>query len=126
MSALSPRELRRDALLRLGAFAFLALMLLGSVGLSFAVTPEEIESGRVWLSPGCSFKRLTGHPCLGCGLTRGFAAFSHGRIGEGLGYNLLTPIFYTGFWVGGALSVLAARRALVDFISSRQLRDPTR
>lgn len=125
-TSLPPKLVRRDALLRLAAFAFLTLMLVGSLALSFVVTPEDIEAGRVFVAPTCSFKRLTGHPCLGCGLTRGFAAFSHGRVADGLGYNVLTPLFYAGFWVGGALSALATLRALRDLSASRSLPDPKR
>jgi len=111
----SPSTLaRRDASLRAAAFVVLALLLLGSLALSFVVTPEDIESGRVWLSPTCTFKRVTGWECLGCGLTRGFSALSHGRWAEALDYNRISPVFYLGFWVGGLLSLLALRRAISD------------
>lgn len=110
----SAEAARRDASGRALAFALLSLLLLGALALSFAFTPEDIESGRVWLSPTCTFKRLTGWECLGCGLTRGFCALSHGRLGEALDYNRLTPIFYLGFWMGGLSSLWALRTAVLD------------
>ena len=42
----------------------------------------------------CIFKSITGIPCPGCGLTRGFRALFHGHILKAEQYNILTiPIF---------------------------------
>ncbi len=42
----------------------------------------------------CIFKSLTGIPCPGCGLTRGFRALFSGNIIKAESYNILTiPIF---------------------------------
>lgn len=46
------------------------------------------------LTPGCLFRRLTGLPCLLCGMTRSFAACSHGRLAEAFRYHLLGPPLY--------------------------------
>ena len=44
----------------------------------------------------CIFKNITGIPCPGCGLTRGFRALFNGNIIEAEKYNVLTiPIFIT-------------------------------
>lgn len=38
--------------------------------------------------PGtCTFRKITGHPCPGCGLTRSFISMAHGRIVDAWHYN---------------------------------------
>ena len=37
----------------------------------------------------CPFRRATGLPCPGCGLTRALVCVAHGRIGESLAYHPL-------------------------------------
>lgn len=39
----------------------------------------------------CSFRRLTGWPCPGCGLTRSFTFLAHGRVAEGFAMNWFGP-----------------------------------
>lgn len=39
----------------------------------------------------CSFRRLTGWPCPGCGLTRSFTFLAHGRFVEGFQMNWFGP-----------------------------------
>src|SRR5262245_14828550 len=107
-------EARRDALLRLIGFVLLVGIFFGSLGVSFVVTPEDIESGRVVLSPVCPMKLFFGIECPTCGLTRAFAALSHGRFGTALGYNKSVPIFYLGFWIAGALALMSTFRAARD------------
>lgn len=46
------------------------------------------------VSPGCLFHRLTGLPCLLCGMTRSMAATSHGKLTEAFRYHLLGPPLY--------------------------------
>ena len=42
----------------------------------------------------CVFKSITGLPCPGCGLTRGFRSLFSGHIIDAFNYNVLTiPIF---------------------------------
>ncbi len=43
------------------------------------------------LTPGCMFRRITGLPCLLCGMTRSLAATSRGRLGEAFRHHLLGP-----------------------------------
>jgi len=50
----------------------------------------------------CLFRRFTGLPCPGCGLTRGFCAISHGRFSLAFALNPFAFVFYAG-----ALLVLA-------------------
>ncbi|MBC7248507.1 MAG: DUF2752 domain-containing protein [Actinobacteria bacterium] len=43
------------------------------------------------VTPGCLFHRLTGLPCLLCGMTRSLAATAHGRLAEAFRLHLLGP-----------------------------------
>ncbi|HEU4539014.1 MAG TPA: DUF2752 domain-containing protein, partial [Polyangiaceae bacterium] len=67
---------------------------------SFAVTPEDIEAGRVVLSPACHFKATFGRECPTCGLTRAFCALSHGRLDDARRYNRASPPLYALWWAG--------------------------
>ncbi len=44
--------------------------------------------------PGCLFHRVTGIPCLLCGMTRSFAAAAHGHLLEAFRLHLLGPPFF--------------------------------
>ena len=41
--------------------------------------------------PGCLFHRVTGIPCLLCGMTRSLAATAHGQLGEAFRLHMLGP-----------------------------------
>jgi hypothetical protein len=43
------------------------------------------------ITPGCLFHRITGLPCLLCGMTRSLAATAQGRWDEALRLHLLGP-----------------------------------
>jgi len=67
------------------------------------------------LAPGavlCTFKRLTGVPCAGCGLTRGVTAIAKGDVARGLAYN---PLLLTAL----LLFLLLAALRLVAGLSPR-------
>ena len=42
----------------------------------------------------CLFRSLTGIPCPGCGMTRGFVAMGHGRFLEAWQVHPLAPVTY--------------------------------
>jgi Protein of unknown function (DUF2752) len=75
----------------IASFLLVCLLLLAGTGVpiavSLAVTPDDIESGRVSLSPPCPYLKRTGQPCPSCGLTRGLAAFSHGDFARAARYD---------------------------------------
>ena len=117
-SAAARQFARTDAIGRLLGFALALGMLGGPLGVSFLVTPEDIASGRVVLSPTCNVKRAFGIECPSCGLTRAFAALSHGRFHDSLTYNRAAPLFYGLFWAGALFSLACFGRAGRDLIRS--------
>lgn len=109
-----------DARLRVLAFGIAFVTLLTALVVSFAVTPEAIESGRIVLSPPCPTKYFFGFECASCGMTRAFAALGHGRLSDALAYNRGAPIVWVAFWVLAALSLRGMVRAGRDWRASAQ------
>ena len=93
------------AIFLVGAFLFVGTAL--PLAISFGVSPEDIESGRVHLSGPCPYQAEHGSPCASCGLTRGFAALSRGRVADALGYNTNAAYVYGAFWLVALASGLA-------------------
>ena len=50
----------------------------------------------------CPFRALTGLPCPGCGMTRGFCALGHGDLRGALDQNILSPALYVAAIVAWA------------------------
>ena len=66
--------------------------------LAALVTSMVTEApARLGFTP-CIFRNLTGLPCAGCGMTRGFVAMGHGRAREAWGFNPLAPVLFVGAW----------------------------
>lgn len=67
----------------------------------------------------CAFRRLTGIPCMGCGLTRSFCAIAKGEVGRAAGFHPLGPALFVAavvYWARGlaAVSGLGERVAACD------------
>lgn len=64
--------------------------------LSFALRPgADAVSVLGWDVPVlCTFRRLTGVPCPGCGLTRSFVFLAHGQLLDALRANPLGPVAF--------------------------------
>jgi hypothetical protein len=63
----------------------------------------------------CVFRKAFGVPCPGCGLTRSFAALSHGQTGAAFHMHPLGPFIYAGlafYMVKWAAEALLHRRLL--------------
>jgi hypothetical protein len=62
--------------------ALIVLSLFG-VGAVLAVTRWPLQLPSV-----CLFKRITGLPCCGCGMTHAFCAMAHGQFEDAANFNL--------------------------------------
>lgn len=71
------------------ALALLAALVLG---LSACFPPGTLLPGLDL----CTFHRLTGLPCPGCGLTRAFCALTHGDVRAAWHFNPFSLAFYAG------------------------------
>ncbi|MEZ6187212.1 MAG: DUF2752 domain-containing protein [Planctomycetota bacterium] len=59
----------------------------------------------------CVFRRMTGHPCGGCGMTRAFVQLAHAQPRSALRLNPLAPVVFAWFcWRTLELLVLNVTR----------------
>jgi len=85
---------------------WIALGLAVAVGLALLVAP--LLRGHPGLLRPCTFKALTGIPCLGCGLTRCVLALTEGRIAEAFRWH---PVATALLLASPLLGVWDLRRA---------------
>jgi hypothetical protein len=104
-----PLPRRRFSLSREGEFLALGVIVLGA---SFLYPLVEGLVGRV--TPGCIFYRITGIPCLLCGMTRSMAATSQGHLVEAFRFHLLGPPLFL-------LIVVVTAALAAEFIISRPI-----
>ncbi|MDI6873004.1 DUF2752 domain-containing protein [Candidatus Solincola sp.] len=90
----SPTEVRRLASGRFVRDEDEAFLAGGTLVLAASFLYPYLQGWVERLSPGCLFRHLTGLPCLLCGMSRSFAAASHGRLAEAFRYHLLGPPLY--------------------------------
>ena len=67
---------------------------LAVVGVLFASVASRAPA-RLGFTP-CIFRNLTGLPCAGCGMTRGFVAMGHGGLRDAWRHNPLAPVLFLG------------------------------
>jgi hypothetical protein len=64
------------------------------LAVSFTVTPAELETGQAGRLLAWGLHLEPDHACFMCGLTRSFAAMSHGDWARALEYNAGGPALY--------------------------------
>ncbi len=94
-------------------YSVLFFPLAGALFVSFLVTPEQIESGQVQLTPTCQMKMIFDRPCPTCGLSRAFSAVSHGRFSDAMQYNRASLFFYAAWLVGALLGLVGLIRTSI-------------
>lgn len=62
------------------------------------IRPDGMRVALPWmdvtLPESCTFKRVFGFGCPGCGLTRSFICLAHGRLVDAWTYNPAGPLFF--------------------------------
>jgi hypothetical protein len=68
----------------------------GIVALSLLLSPstEAVSLFGFDVPTLCTFRRLTGMGCPGCGLTRSFVFLAHGQLAEAFRLNPLGPVLF--------------------------------
>lgn len=84
-----------------------SLLLLNTVVLSLSWAMPLLQSRNLWPDIPCLFNRLTGLPCLTCGLTRSFSLTVHGEIWSAFEMHLLGPPLFLLLVISGVYLVTA-------------------
>jgi Protein of unknown function (DUF2752) len=105
-------RIKRNTLWGALAWGTLIVAFGGVIVVSFVVSPEDIASGAVWLSPECPMRLLLHRECPTCGMTRAFAAIGHGQWNEALGYNRAAPIVFFAFVAAIIFGLLGLYRSI--------------
>lgn len=98
---IQPPPLRGRRSWRQLAFTFHGVILAVSIGVLIASFILEVRDDAIAAPldsmplPGlCTFKRMTGIDCPGCGLTRCFVSISHGELEQAFSYNAAGLLLY--------------------------------
>lgn len=76
----------RDRLKREGL-----LLGLAAIVLALSVAMPYLKARGLWMPVPCLFNKVTGLPCLTCGLTRSFSLMAHGQVQKAFAMHLLGP-----------------------------------
>lgn len=82
----------------------LLLLVMTVLALSFAL--PFLQSHGAWISIPCWFYKITGIPCLACGLTRSFVLTAHSQWSSAFEMHLLGPPLFFFTWAIGAYFVI--------------------
>lgn len=111
---------RRESSWKLMVWLLVFFVATAPLVISVAVSPADIESGRVVLSPPCNVKRLTGHDCPTCGLSRAFASIGHGDVPGALRYHRASVVVYGVYCVVSLVAFAGAVRESRRLLTSRR------
>jgi len=106
------RRVRRDILVGAIGWGVLIAAFASVMVVSLTVTPDDLASGRVAITPRCPMQAIFHRDCPTCGLTRGFAALGHGRWTEAIAHNRATPVAFGGCLAAIALGVGGLYRSI--------------
>ena len=72
------------------------VLCLAIVGASMMLSPTDsvVALGGFEIPELCLWRRLTGHSCPGCGMTRSFTYMGHGQIIDAFRLHRLGPLLY--------------------------------
>ena len=84
-----PSPARQTLLVRGAILAIVAILLGAGVAILVTIRPTDDS-----IYPKCSFHRLTGWHCPGCGTARSLHSLFNGRIEQSLAYNPFTMILF--------------------------------
>jgi hypothetical protein len=106
------RGLHRRGLPRRGEL--LALAALTAVLIASVVWRPADDGGLIL----CAFRRLTGLPCMGCGLTRSFCAIAKGEVARAAAFHPLGPAVFAAtvvYWARGLAAVAGFSQSVTRF-----------
>lgn len=86
-----------------------------ALGVSLAVSPDDLDCGKVQLTPICPHRLGGGPGCITCGMTRAFASASRGRLGDAWRFNRAAVPLYAltlTLFAGSLGTTLVAARGL--------------
>ena len=75
------------------------------LAVSLAVSPDDLDAGRVQLTPTCPHRLDGGPGCVTCGMTRAFASASRGRLADAWRFNRAAVPLFAGTVALFALSL---------------------
>jgi len=97
-----------------------AVVGVAALGASLLFSPEHIEDGPVI----CPFRRLTGLPCPGCGLTRSWVYLAHGWWRESFLAHPFGPLLAAVVLVLGVAVIRARARGASPPSLERLVKNP--
>ena len=90
LDAIALRERIKRVFIAVGAAPFLLIVL------AFVPAPDAGAATIAGIPTLCLFRRYTGIPCPGCGITRSLVCCAHGNFADAIHFHLLGPLVFAG------------------------------